>query len=115
MPYLASTENDPKHWLCIVHGCNNRPIACCKSRHGHHAYCADHNFARHAMDRAYTTPAGYLAPIATPSSSRPDIGPMPPVRPIGPSSPQPPAPGGASVDQFTRPQPARVAVPDLEF
>lgn len=109
MPYLD--PNNPKHWLCIVLGCKARAIACCKSRHGHHAYCADHHFARCGMDRPYVPAPGYLAAATPAPNVKPDIGPQAPIRPIGPSNPTPPAPSGIGAP-FT---PAKVPTLALEF
>jgi hypothetical protein len=104
--------NNPKHWLCIVLGCKQRAFACCKSRHGWHAYCPDHNFAKCGMDQPYVSAPGYLVAEPTPApSSKPDIGPQSPIRPIGPSNPTPPAPGGIGAPFI----PAKVPALNLEF
>ena len=100
MPYLHADTMNPKHWLCVIHACRNPAIACCVSRHGHHAFCADHNFEAHGNARPYRTPGTYLQPeavTATAPRTRPDIGPQPPVRPITP--PKAPTPtSGARVE-----------------
>lgn len=94
---------NPKHWLCIVHACRNRAIACCRSRHGWHAYCADHHFARTGMDRPYATPPELAgAPKAgAPGLAIPDAPDAPHGRGGSPNAPvplaprpTPPTPGG---------------------
>lgn len=97
-------------WICIVHGCRNRAIACCYSRHGRHAYCVDHDFARTGMAHPYHATPPPQAPVEMPT--RPTIGPQAPVRPLTP--PRAPTPQDGARAPIVRP-PVPHDLMSLEF